>query len=679
MSRMIKHLIFTAMLAGPVITIAPVWAQAQKPAPQIIWRAGTGDDSPPSAAALSAVPLGGVDISNGIIPATLQRWRMLNQPGNFSFGEYAGFLINHPAWPNAATLRKNAELAINLDSYSQSQLLLYFDRLPPVTNGGRAKYAIALNAAGDRARAEEWGRKAWRGGLLTEAEEARLLAFMAGKLTRDDYDARADRLLWLGAVQAAMRSLPFTSPLRQPLFAARLAMKTQSADADALLANAGPAAIADAGLLAEVAEKMRASGNAWGAQQWLASRNRLAHPPQEPEKWYELLLKFARAAEKDGQYQTAYIIASQIDDALEPGIILSEQPIGIRDDYTSLAWLAGRLALNHLSRPQDAAVMFARYANAAKSPQTRSKGLYWAAASAKKAGQTAQSQSYFEQGAVYYDQFYGLLSVEALGRRLPTQIAAAAVPPVPSKDTSSIFQAARVTGLLGNHREQSLFLRAIANSAAGEQDYLDAIALSKAIGRPDLSVMAGRGARIDGIEGLIPHGFPTIPVPFDHQDNFTLIHAIARQESQFDREAISHAGARGLMQLIPSTARETAGKISVSYSLPGLINDPEYNIRLGSTYIKSMLNYYDGSYPLAIAAYNAGPGNVNKWLRANGDPRGGDIDILEWIERIPLFETRNYVQRVLENAVIYDLQHPAKARIRSANPLSSYLGKSRPG
>ena len=133
------------------------------------------------------------------------------------------------------------------------------------------------------------------------------------------------------------------------------------------------------------------------------------------------------------------------------------------------------------------------------------------------------------------------------------------------------------------------------------------------------------------------------------------------------------------MQLMPGTARETSGKISMSYSRSALTTNPEYNIRLGSTYINRMLRYFGGSYPLAVAAYNAGPGNVNKWLRRNGDPRTGQITMLEWMERIPIYETKNYVQRVLENAVMYDLQNPDKARVRSANPLSAYLGKRTPG
>ncbi|WP_374129982.1 lytic transglycosylase domain-containing protein [Sphingomonas sp. 28-62-20] len=156
-----------------------------------------------------------------------------------------------------------------------------------------------------------------------------------------------------------------------------------------------------------------------------------------------------------------------------------------------------------------------------------------------------------------------------------------------------------------------------------------------------------------------------------------MIHAIARQESQFDRAAISRAGARGLMQLMPGTARETATKLGLSYDGNALTSDPDYNIQLGSTYFQRMFDNY-GSYPLAVAAYNAGPGNVNKWLKANGDPRTGEIDIIDWIEAIPIFETKNYVQRVLENAVVYDLLNPQRARSQGQARMSWYLGR-RPG
>jgi soluble lytic murein transglycosylase len=169
-----------------------------------------------------------------------------------------------------------------------------------------------------------------------------------------------------------------------------------------------------------------------------------------------------------------------------------------------------------------------------------------------------------------------------------------------------------------------------------------------------------------------------VRVPEAQADYWTIIHAIARQESQFDRAAVSHAGARGLMQLMPGTAREQSGKLGLAYNRESLTVDTDYNIQLGSSYFKRMFGLY-GSYPLAIAAYNAGPGNVNKWLRANGDPRTGSIDMVTWVERIPIFETKNYVQRVLENAVVYDLLNPERARSRGPANLTWYLGKNRPG
>ncbi|MFN3435699.1 MAG: lytic transglycosylase domain-containing protein, partial [Sphingomonas sp.] len=193
-----------------------------------------------------------------------------------------------------------------------------------------------------------------------------------------------------------------------------------------------------------------------------------------------------------------------------------------------------------------------------------------------------------------------------------------------------------------------------------------------------LGVMVGRSAMQNGLGDYSAAGFPTVTVPAGYEDNWTLIHAIARQESQFDRAAVSHAGARGLMQLMPATAREQSGKIGIAYDAGALTSDPNMSIMLGSSYFQRVFANY-GSYPLAIAAYNAGGGNVNKWLRANGDPRTAGVDMVDWIEAIPYQETRNYVQRVLENAVVYDLINPARAKSRGPANLSWYLGKWRPG
>ena len=221
--------------------------------------------------------------------------------------------------------------------------------------------------------------------------------------------------------------------------------------------------------------------------------------------------------------------------------------------------------------------------------------------------------------------------------------------------------------------------RALAASVDTDAERSLASQLAAQIARPDLGVMVGRQARTDGGSVYSRTGFPSVRVPASAEGQWTMVHAISRQESQFDREAVSHAGARGTMQLMPGTAREVAGKLGLPYDVARLTRDTDYNIMLGSSYFAQMLSYWSGNYPLAVASYNAGPGNVRSWIRANGDPRLAGADIVRWVEDIPIYETRNYVQRVLENAVVYDLINPAKARTTGPNRLSWYLRKNRPG
>ena len=174
-----------------------------------------------------------------------------------------------------------------------------------------------------------------------------------------------------------------------------------------------------------------------------------------------------------------------------------------------------------------------------------------------------------------------------------------------------------------------------------------------------MAVVVGFKAEEAGMNDLARVGFPIVDTP--PLNDWTMSHAIMRQESEFDRTRESHAGARGMMQLMPGTARETAGKLGMAYTPSALFSDPIYNIRLGDAFFNRMVIYYNGSYPLAVAAYNAGPGNVNKWLRRNGDPRTGAVDWQQWIERIEFTETRYYVMRVLGNAVSYSHMYPEQA------------------
>jgi soluble lytic murein transglycosylase len=662
MSNMVKHLISASLLAIPATAFA---AAPEK----IEWVSGTGD--------ATNVPTKLVDASDGNIPAALQRWKMLSASGNYGFGEYASFLLTYPNWPAADDMRKNAEQSINLASYSPSQTVAFFDRLEPMTNGGRAKYAIALSASGDKAKAEQWARRAWREGPLTDDDENRLFQLMDGKLTSADHDARVSRLLWSSAARSAQKWLPYISADRRAVLEAQLAHELKSADAAAKFAAAGQAGQSDAGLIMERVNALKAAGNIWGARELLANRPALNAPPHVARDWLKLLLANAEAAEKDGQYDLAYRISSKLRDAFPAGTKIIDLDLATRDTYTSLAWLAGETAYYKLGRPRDAIDMFRAYTDGARTPQTRSKGLYWAGRAAKQAGDTAGATQYWGEASRYFDYFHGQLALEAMGKPLPVVPTAPALPQLSASAVPSAFNAARLsTNAFSGWKDSNSFMKALANSAKTEGDFLNVFSWSNAIGRPDLAVIAARSARIEGHSSMLRLGYPAVNVPPEHMSNWTFIHAIARQESQFDRNAVSHAGARGLMQLMPGTARETSGKISLAYRPEALNSDITYNIQLGSTYFQRMLSYYNGSYPLAVAAYNAGPGNVNKWLVRNGDPRSGGIDILDWIEQIPLSETRGYVHRVLENAVMYDHLNPERARYKTATPLSKYLGRN---
>lgn len=616
------------------------------------------------------------------LSSAIAQWKSLNQSDSYGFSSYASFMLAHPGWPGEASMRKTAERSIRPDTESASQIISFFRRFPPQSPSANLRYAEALTAQGQRDQARTAARQAWLTGTLSTDDEARLLGRFSDALSPPDHDARMDRLLWLRATPSAARQIAYTSPARRPLFEARLALLTKAPDAAIKSAAVDAQGRNDPGYLADRALWMRNGSNLIGARSLLAAPRRLSAPPLDAGKWLESLLVNARAAATDGQWSLAYDISRQVDDVYPPGTVVRDRPFDERDDYTSLVWLAGSTALNKLGRPDEAVRLFDLYANAARSAQTRSKGWYWAGRAAEAAGKESVARQHYAQAAEFVDQFHGQLASERLGRPLVKPSTTGTVEISRSQrdafDRNELVRAVTLLGRQGNWQDQTRFVRTIATTATGPIDQALAAELGRRIGRQDLSLLVGKTARESNNPDYFTASFPTLAVPPEHNASWTMIHAITRQESQFDRQATSPVGAKGLMQLMPGTARETAPSAGVSYDYAMLV-DPQTNIRLGSTYFSKMMSYYGGSYVLAVAAYNAGPGNVNKWLRANGDPRLPGVDVLQWIEAIPLSETRNYVQRVLENAVVYDLINPGRTAGRSATPLSAYLGKRQPG
>jgi soluble lytic murein transglycosylase len=353
----------------------------------------------------------------------------------------------------------------------------------------------------------------------------------------------------------------------------------------------------------------------------------------------------------------------------------------VRDEYTNLTWLAGTVALRALNRPAEAIALFDKYSQGGRSLQVLTKGSYWAGRAAAQAGQLQNATAHFSKAAAYPDLFYGQLAHERLGRAIPAPLGSPQMLVTPVQRNAfaakPLVRAVRLLGSQNRRDEQALFVRALSEQLGDNGERLLATELSEQIGRQDLAVWTARSSRNGGAPFYFRAAYPVIAGQgLSEEYLWSIAHGITRQESSFDRTAVSHAGARGLMQLMPATAQEQSGKLGTGYDFGRLTSDPAYNVMLGSSYFRRLLNQWDGNYVLAVASYNAGAGNVRKWVRNNGDPRRPGGDIIAWIEDVPFSETRGYVQRVLENTVVYDRMNPRAAAPRQ---LSHFLGTRRLG
>ena len=609
----------------------------------------------------------------------LNDWRRLRQNGGYTFADYARFLNANPGWPEESKLRRWAERQMR-PGENAGVVLAFFASEKPETGSGYARLADALSATGRGPEAIVAIKAAWGSPDLSATDEQNIFARYSRYLTWEDHDRRTDALLFAKKGTDAERFLPMTSATRRAAFTARVAMQRRWSDAESRYQAAIGQVTTDAGLMMDRARYLRDANWEHAARQLFARDHNFTHRPADPERFMEMQLLLADGAAKDGQWALAYNIARQADDLFVPGTNIADQQLGIRDKYTSLMWLGGTAAWSGLNRPGDAMVMFDRYSRGGRSLQVLSKGLYWAGKAAFSARRMPEGMSYFQRASAYPELFYSQLALEQLGRAVPAPgpLPTFAVNPAQRAEfgTRRLVQALQIAGQQGRRDEQTLFVRALAESLNNDAERVLATQLGQQIGREDLGVWVARMARVNGSAFYVETAYPRLPAAINGARMWSLAHGIARQESSFDRSAVSHAGARGMMQLMPGTAREQAGKMGLSYEPYRLTSDPAYNIALGTAYFQRMLNIWDGNVPLAVASYNAGSGNAGKWVRRYGDPRGRK-DVLQWIEQIPFSETKAYVQRVIENSVVYDRMNPGSPA--GAVHVSNYLGKSRPG
>jgi len=561
--------------------------------------------------------------------------------GNHSFADIAAFLNGHPGWPQRRTLQARAEEAMT-DGTDDLSVIAWFNVNPPITTHGKVRFGEALLRKGDKQKGEEIIRQAWREGNFGYRQERTFIARHRKIWTKQDNIARLDRLLWEGKFSAAQRTMRRVSKEQQILAEARMRLRRNRGGVDWAIRRMSPELLDDAGFQYE---RLR----------WRQRRGRddaqeiLSVQPDDPlhgKRWWIERQHVSRQVLAKGDVSIAYRLASE--HRQKPGSAA----------YAEAEWLAGWIALRFLDNSQQALAHFTRLYENVRYPISLSKAAYWAGRALDKSGQGEEAQAWYAKGARHVTTFHGQLAASSLENSPELIIPANPVVTEADRERLTSDELYKIVRLLGDIEAISQidpFILHLFDKAETPGEKFLIADLATGLAREDLSVKIARRVLRDGVS-LVELGYPN-PLKTTHGlPETALLLALMRQESGFSVEAISHAGARGLMQLMPATARNVARQIKLPFSKNRLMSDPEYNMKLGRAYISGLLNKYDNSYVLALAAYNAGPSRVKKWLKANGDPRKTEVDTLDWIEMIPFNETRTYVQRVLGNLQVYRLR-----------------------
>ena len=572
------------------------------------------------------------------LPAKILQWLQMTRPGNaVPFATIRQFIRDNPDWPKPGRLRRSAEEAISAKTPG-AEVLAWFAKYPPRTTDGKIAMTAALMDAGRRDEARAMARRTWIEGNFGRRQQRRFIRRYRKMLTRDDHMARLDRLLWRGRHRQARRMMRRVDKAYHPVVIARIRLRRSRGGVDWAIRRVPVHLQNDPGFLYERARWRRRKGRDAGALEILVKP---VGDKAFPGLWWRERAAVARRLLVKGQVTDAYKVVR--------GHGLSSGRL-----YAEAEWFVGWIALRFLHDRKDALAHFERLFAAVSYPISRARAAYWAGRAADALGRMAAAHEWYDEAAKYDATYYGqLAALQRNGGRLP-RLQAEPRPggvDIARFNRHELVRAVQMLDELGQDKLLRPFLTRLARLSKDPAHKVLAGRLALALGRPDLGVRIARHAYRVGIP-LMTLAYPIIDMP-DGKPERALLLAVARQESNFEPNARSHAGARGLMQLMPATARAVSRSIKTRYSRTRLTTDPAYNIRLGRAYLAALIKQYGGSYVLAIAAYNAGPGAVRRWIRTNGDPRLDDEDVIDWIEAIPYSETRNYVQRVLENLQVY--------------------------
>jgi soluble lytic murein transglycosylase len=575
------------------------------------------------------------------ILAKVIHWNRLRFDADHAdFGDIVRFVSGNPDWPQIEILRRRAELEITAD-IPDAVLKAWFAKNPPSILPGRIAAARLLADEGRQAELASLVRDTWVRMDFSPQVERDFLKTYGEQIGEKDHIARLDRLLWEKEYTQAYRMLPRVSNSHKLLAEARRALQRAEPGVEGAVARVPAALRNDPGFVYDRAKFRRLKQNDEAAQELLLSYK---GPMPYGSLWATEIGYHARKALRLGNARKAYRLASN-------------KRITEAEPLSDVEFLAGWIALRQLNTPGAAYRHFARLHENVAFPISVARGAYWRGRALAAQGKGAEAQEFYRQAAKHAVTFYGQLAAQELGVDPITHVAlqpakAAAASPF-ALAHSDLAQAIAQLGTIGEQKRIPPFAVALYQQSRSAEGLYALSALLHSVKRPDLAVSLAKQAKNDGISA------PEAEFPLLRFSSMVagadpaLALALMRQESLFRADAISYVGARGLMQLMPETARMEARAVGVPFSLPRLTSDPNYNVKLGTNHLVRLVNHYDGSYPLVMAAYNAGSGNVNKWLRDYGDPRQGQITTLDWMESIPFRETRNYVQRVLEGLEMY--------------------------
>lgn len=554
------------------------------------------------------------------------------------FGSISHFVSAHPDFPAMNKIRNEAERVMPSD-YPDAKIITWFSKNPPQSTRGMKLYVGALQSANQMTTAKKAVNEWWKTASLTRPEQQDGYTAFSKMIDRVSHEHRLRVLIYREQYTNARAIALLLGPGYSALTETRISLKSGKGSPDHYIKGVPASLMGDEGLQFDRLRYRRKADNNSGAIDVL-NQCPASDEMYSSEEWGKERGIIVRRLFEEGKYSQAYRLSANHRIKNGPGFAQNE-------------WMAGWIALDYLNKPWDAFEHFERLYHTAETPISKSRAAYWAGLASEKLNHPEIARKWYTAGSKFSTTFYGQLSGEKIGGVPP--IRHSGVSGSASVKSSAMAQAARTLKNAGYRMEAGMFITKMIEVAKTPGDYAGVAEVANAIDMKNYAIKAAQESEKKTGVVLVSYAFPKVEKYLGGVESveWALVHALIRQESRYDDQAVSTAGARGLMQLMPATAKEVATKAGISHQTDWLTGKPAHNINLGSRYLRRMLDRYNGNYAMALAAYNAGPGRVDRWVKEMGDPRDPKVDLINWIETIPIYETRNYVQRVLEGVEVY--------------------------